>query len=391
MVIITIVYRFIMRGLLSACIALSSIVLVFAPSITGATELYEHGDPSDIEQLLLERINATRANPGPVAARLGVKLADSSPRQPLVLNAALQDAAESHSAYLISSNQFSHLGRGNSNAQQRMAAFGYPFGGGYEGWAENLGLYDMAGQTQESAVQITQDLIFKSADHRQWLLQPFFREMGLGVVYGSTKVRGSRRDVVVVTEKFASSGASPTEAHDGSFLQGVVYDDANDNGRYDLGEGKPGVTISPSSGHYHTVTSSSGGYALPMSNHHGALTLTFADETFSHPITISMTGGHNSKVDLRWQDVPVPDAAVIVSEPDAAPDPSIRLVEPIRITETSDRELQLALPAFDRASPMTLQFSRDLQTWKTVEINLTETPQTVPMDGTSGYYRLIAQ
>ncbi|OQW88962.1 MAG: hypothetical protein BWK78_08080 [Thiotrichaceae bacterium IS1] len=48
------------------------------------------------------------------------------------------------------------------------------------------------------------------------------------------------------------------------FLVGVVYQDQNGNSFYDPGEGLGGVTVMPSEGEYYAVTSSSGGYAIPV-------------------------------------------------------------------------------------------------------------------------------
>ncbi len=49
-----------------------------------------------------------------------------------------------------------------------------------------------------------------------------------------------------------------------AYLLGVVYADSNANGQYDVGEGVVGVTVTMDDGAYYTVTSASGGYALPL-------------------------------------------------------------------------------------------------------------------------------
>ena len=369
-------------------ISLCGLILALWTQTSGATEPYHHGEPSDLEQLLLERINETRANPGPTATRLGIKLNDQSTRQPLVFQSALIEASEAHSDYLIAKNKFSHIGLGNTNAQQRMRSAGYPFGGGYEGWAENLGLHETTGYTEEGVLHRTQDLIFRSAEHRQWLLQPFFREIGLGVVFGRSNIQGANRHVIVITEKFAASGASPSESEDGSFLQGVVYDDANSNGRYDVGEGVPDIRITPDTGGtYHGVTSSSGGYAVPMADHQGAVTLTFAGESFSHTINTSMTTGQNAKADLRTQEVPVP----VIIAPPVASDPPMVEGPLLEISRTTDANITLSIPnETDSETSMVLLHSLDLKTWSAVDM---------PSDGSveletlhrQGYYRLAPQ
>ena len=376
-------------------ISLCGLILALWVQIGSATEPYEHGDPSDIEQLLLERINESRANPSSTAKRLGVKLSDTSARQPLVFHRALDDASEAHSDYLVTKNKFSHVGAGNSNAQQRMAAAGYPFGGGYEGWAENLGLHETTGFTKEAVLHRTQDLIFKSAEHRQWILQPFFREIGLGVVFGQTSVKGAKRDVIVITEKFASSGASPNANSDGSFIQGVVYDDANGNARYDVGEGIPGVTVKPNTGSaYHGITSTSGGYAIPMANHHGAVTLAFSGDSLSYSIDITMTGGRSSKADLRIQEVPVPEPAPSPVIVPASPidEPSPLAVPVLEISRAAANQgITLALPAGTTPeTPFVLFHSLDLKNWSPVDATMNGSLE-LSAKNKQGYYRLVAQ
>lgn len=372
-------------------ISLCGLILALWVQTVSATEPYAHGDPSDLEQLLLERINETRAKPAATASRLGVTLKDTSARQPLVFQSALVDAAQAHSDFLVTKNRFSHVGAGNTNAQQRMAAAGYPFGGGYEGWAENLGLHETAGYTEEGVLHRTQDLIFKSGEHRQWLLQPFFREIGLGVVIGRSSVKGAKRDVMVITEKFASSGASPSTNSDGSFIQGVVYDDLNGNTRYDLGEGIPGVTVTPSAGStFHGITSRSGGYAIPMANYHGSVTLAFSGDSLNHSITLTMTGGRSSKADLRKQEVPLPEPAPVIVEvpPIADPLPVPVPVAKLGISLTDRETITLAMPAGTaQAAPMVLLHSLDLQNWSPVDVVLDGSLE-VPTSNRQGYYRL---
>ena len=63
-----------------------------------------------------------------------------------------------------------------------------------------------------------------------------------------------------------------------AMLTGVVYQDANGTGQYDSGEGVAGATITMDGGAFYTVSSASGGYALPLvhtdgSNADGAVTL----------------------------------------------------------------------------------------------------------------------
>ncbi|MEM9161034.1 MAG: hypothetical protein AAGB46_18445, partial [Verrucomicrobiota bacterium] len=47
------------------------------------------------------------------------------------------------------------------------------------------------------------------------------------------------------------------------FLVGTVWEDDNENGIYDPGEGLSGVRVSPSIGDFYAVTGVSGGWAIP--------------------------------------------------------------------------------------------------------------------------------
>lgn len=367
-------------------LSLRTLILSFVALVPAlGTELYDHGDPSELEQVLLERINETRANPAPVGERLGVSLSDTSARQPLVFQTELLNAATDHSDYIISSGTFSHQGSGNTNAQQRMTAAGYPFGGGYEGWAENLGLFELTGLSELETVHRIQDLLFQSDEHRGWQLEPAFREIGLGIVTGRSAVKGAKRDVMVITQKFALSGASPSTEDAGSFIQGVVYDDANGDGRYDLSEGVSGMTITPSQGGYHAVTSDSGGYALPLANYSGSLEVTFTSTGVHQVLAVTMTPNLNSKLDLRLQDVP----QTTIETPDHEFTPTSGEFTPLRIVRVDAEQVSFAVSE-DPSSILTLQHSSDLEAWENVAAPLGETFQTAKQ-GRSGFYRFVAK
>ena len=382
-----------MSPLMPARFSVSLLVLSLVALLSASgIEFYDHGNPSDLEQLLLERINGTRANPAPIGARLGVPIRDPSPRQPLVFHPKLLQAAVAHSEYLIAKGTFSHQGAGNTNAQQRMAAAGYPFGGGYEGWAENLGLYELLGVTELDALHRTQDLLFKSAEHRRWILEPGFREAGLGISTGRSPVQGATRDVIVVTEKFAVSGASPSTEKDGSFLQGVVYNDVNENGRYDLGEGAPGVNVTPNRGGYYTVTSASGGYAVPMANHSGPVDVKFTCPGVDHTLSLTMTPNLNAKLDLRLQDHPQPEiepaSGEALEDDETAPD--LDAVPLLRIVGVDGNQLTFEIGEDASEDELTLQYSADLLTWESIPADLEDTFRASKI-GRHGFFRIVPQ
>jgi hypothetical protein len=84
--------------------------------------------------------------------------------------------------------------------------------------------------------------------HRLNALDPKWDQVGISVFGSREKGR--------VTQDFGRSNTN--------YYLGVVYEDKNGNRFYDPGEGIEGVDIRPSVGKYYAVTSSSGGYAIPM-------------------------------------------------------------------------------------------------------------------------------
>ncbi len=67
----------------------------------------------------------------------------------------------------------------------------------------------------------------------------------------------------VVTGNYARANTSWPDHHN-RFLVGTVWEDLDDDGLYDPGEGIEGAVVMPSAGPYFAVTASGGGYAIPM-------------------------------------------------------------------------------------------------------------------------------
>jgi serralysin len=145
-----------------------------------------------------------------------------------------------------------------------MSAAGYVFSGSWS-WAENIGWSGTTGPLNEEVhLRTVIEGLFHSPGHRRNTLAEHLEETGIGVLTGIM----DGYNAVMVTEKFASSGSTPTP-----MLLGVAYNDLNENGVYDLGEGVEGVTVLPDKGQYYAVTSASGGFAIPVQGLSGTLTL----------------------------------------------------------------------------------------------------------------------
>jgi Ca2+-binding RTX toxin-like protein len=228
---------------------------------------------SAYEQYLLELINADRAQAG---------------AQPLVFDGDLNEAAESHSQWMLGTDTFSHTGVGGSNPGARMSAAGYVFSGSWT-WGENIAWASTRSPTgYQDEVQLLHTMLMNSDGHRANLLNDAFREVGLGFEIGNY----SGWDAAVLTEDFARSGSS-------IFLTGVAFDDRDGDRSYDPGESLNGLTVtavSSSGARYTTTTLDAGGYdlALPAGNY----SVTFSGSGIATTTMQAMIGSRNVKLDL---------------------------------------------------------------------------------------------
>jgi uncharacterized protein YkwD len=273
------------------------------PKLNSPTTLFDHGDPTDFEQYLLELVNRARANPAAEAARLGIDLnkdlpsgtLSPEPKQPLAMHPQLLSAARAHSAWMLDQDVFSHTGANNSSPGARMSAAGYNFV--YPGgWGENIAWRGTSAGafSLKYYVELMHDGLFRSSGHRKNMMNPSFDEAGFGVETGYFLLDGDNWNSAMATEKFAYSSATP-----GPLVLGVVFRDENSNGSYDPGEGVEGVSVVPGVGNDYAVTSSSGGYAFPATTT-GELIVEFSGGELAQPVTRSiMLGVENVKLDLE--------------------------------------------------------------------------------------------
>ena len=163
---------------------------------------------------------------------------------------------------------------------------------------------------------------------------------------------------LMMTQDFAFSAASLAP-----YLVGVVYSDLNRNGAYDIGEGIPGVKVTLENGQYYTVTSTSGGYALPYSKNSLADKLIFTSAEFTAPqiATVSLTGS-NVKADLCLTP-PEPQKAELTGE-------------------YSDDVLVLTFTG-------KLQVSTDMKKW--IDLNVESPYSTIPSIGGNAFYRAVIE
>lgn len=275
------------------------------------TELYDHGDPTNQEQYMLELVNRARANPaaeGEMLASVNDPQINSSyqyfnisrdklrndfatypARPPLAFNKSLIIAARNHGHDMDQNNFQGHVGSDGSSPGDRMVAAGYGDGNYY---GENVAAYsystffghvglnvDWGEQNQIELGHRSNIMNFKDFQ---------YTEIGIGIIENGQQP--PHVGPFVITQDFGR--------HSYPFIVGVVYRDLNSNNFYDPGEGMPGVTIMPSSGQYYAITSGSGGYAIPCPKS-GSMSVTASGGGLSAPITSSVTfNGDNIKLDF---------------------------------------------------------------------------------------------
>lgn len=292
-------------------------LLVLIPFACGAQTLYDFGNPSADEQLYIELINRARANPSAEGARLasttdpdvllainnfGVNLQMMQdefngtppnppipPAPPIAPNAILTSAARTHSAWMLANNTQSHDQDGVP-FYTRIINAGYS----YNAVGENVFAYAKNPWHGHAGFQIDwgssgtggmQD----GRGHRTTIHNPAFREVGVGVTYGSGAAVGPTQ----VTQDFGSRSSGP------AFGTGVAYYDLDGNNFYDAGEGISGLTVNVAGASHYCVTAAGGGWVVPVPADAASRNVTFSGLNISHTSGLSFPGSANAKLDLR--------------------------------------------------------------------------------------------
>ena len=300
------------------------------------------GDPTPDEVLYLEFLNRSRADAMAEAARLAaltdpdvtnaytyfsVNPSDiisqfqtsinngyfAASAQPLAFNALLMETATKHSQDMYL-NQF----QGHDSSSNPIAPFlaGDSLGTrlnrvGYSGGAgENVYSYadsvehghasfdvDWGNTVDTGAANYNADFVGQGmqnpAGPRMNIHNASFNEAGIGVVNGSNGSVGAQ---LVTQDLGIANGVT--------YITGLVYNDTNEDGFYTVTnhiehEGYGGVRIDVEGSALYTLSTSSGAYAIPVSED-GSYTVTFSGdglETFTTSIVIA--GGLNTKFDYQ--------------------------------------------------------------------------------------------
>ncbi len=209
-------------------------------------------------QLFLYLLNEARHDPAAYAASetLPINFLDVEPRQPLAVNANLQQAAQFHSVEMAENDYFAHQSAvtgqwPNANAR----AHGYNLPSWWE--SDNNFIESIAAGTITATPKAALRQLMLSPSHRDHLLgisdfNAQNTEGGVGYAFAADSTYNN-----YWTAQLARTEPSQV------FLTGVVYDDLNDNGRYDLKEGIAGINVS--NGVSNVLTNAAGGWSLQVS------------------------------------------------------------------------------------------------------------------------------
>jgi len=292
------------RRLLIICL-----LMPLATAVADVPAPYDHGDPTAEEQVVLERINAIRAAPDDFATQYGYAKGFYDSRQPVVMNAKLLAAARDYADRIVADKWFSHLSEdGASYANQRLLDAGYDLSGDHTQLnAPNLGtgntVENIAGRTPPD-VLANFDFLMTSEGHRKNILsrdRPYVDQGGIRALVlpkwveiwdPAPGIERNRKFQLIHVQEFAKDN-DPTP-----HLLGVVYEDRNGNGKYDIGEGLPGVTVATTTGGYTATTATAGGYGIRVGVA-GTYTLRASGGPLPEPIDEQVTiGDENKKVDF---------------------------------------------------------------------------------------------
>ena len=248
------------------------------------------------EQLSLERVNRARLKPGAEAAMNSIAIDEgvpgqlnTTPKQPVALNAKLMSVARAHCNDMLNRDYFEHNTPEGTTPFNRITSGGYVYqtAGENLAWRGTTGTINMTDATEQQHLDLFVDSTVPGRGHRLIMLGENFREVGIGIVKGDFTQNGTRYDSAMQTQNYGATPAIST------FVLGVVYNDTNSNGRYDAGEGTANSSVTL--GTVTKLTNAGGGYGFEVLTA-GTYNLRFASGT-NRDLVLD-PGSPNLKVDL---------------------------------------------------------------------------------------------
>jgi uncharacterized protein YkwD len=227
----------------------------------------------------------------------------------LAWNDSLASAAYNHDGAMYAAGSQSHQVSGEADLGTRDSAAGYS---NWSALGENIFAYAASVFDAHAAFAIdwgnTATGIQNPTGHRDNLMDPGFRDIGIGLLDDPSGANGV--GPLLVTQDFGNRSG-----YGNPFLVGVVYNDANNSGYYDQGEGLNGATISitGASGSFSTASSAYGGYQIQLPA--GSYTVTVTGGGLTTPIVKSVTiSSTNVHFDLIKGSLPHQDATLPFSD-----------------------------------------------------------------------------
>jgi uncharacterized protein YkwD len=255
-----------------------------------ARQLLSGYQPTAVEQLFLEELNDARANPAQYGNSIGVDLSGVAPSAPLAFNPLLIEAARLHSQDMNSRGYFAHNTPEGIDPGQRLTAVGF----NWVDWGESIAGGSAYPGPSAALSGLIADAGVPDLGHRRQLLaiDATFQDqnqVGIGIVQAGT---GPLVNYYTIDTAGTGTGAF--------FLTGSVFNDANLNTKYDIGEGLGGVTITVS-GIGSTTTWASGGYTIQVAP--GTYTVTASGGGLLTPLTRTITVGNvNARLNFAEND-----------------------------------------------------------------------------------------
>lgn len=273
----------------------AALFLVVQPLLVSSALAGSAAEPTADEMLFIYTLNRARANPAAYQqeVNLSVDLSGVQPRPPLAVNNNLTGSSRFHADEMADNNYFGHTSQVTGDQPNKMARdHGYPLPISLDDNANNIESIAAGNNLDVLAALklLIEDAGVDPPGHRIHLLgiNDFFarhREIGVGVAFNAASD---------FDNYFAIHTAF--EFTNDKFLTGVVYNDANGNGRYDKDEGIAGVTVS--NGTETVTTNAAGGYAFKVSA--GTHTVTASGGSFAGTGTAEVTVDQDSiEIDFR--------------------------------------------------------------------------------------------
>ncbi len=255
------------------------------------------GEVSAEEQQFVYEVNEARGNPAAYASAhltgsVATLVSGFAARPPLAIDETLSDAAQARSDDMFDDRYFAHYNPTTGfGPPQALDQVGYRS----RAWGENIGL------RYGSAESMLIGFLRSDAGHResvmgQGSLSSRFEEIGVGTrLFTGDPVYWGIWTVALAEPR----NYTPT-------ITGVVYDDRNGNGRMELGEGLPGVTVQ--AGAMTTTTNAGGGWALRRGSGPWAVLAFGGDLAYSLATSVTV-GSDNVWVELVATDQPVEEGS----------------------------------------------------------------------------------